>query len=113
MTAPNLQNFVGGVAAFNETVSKHNGLVVAEFGASGCPGCRRVRQLLPSPAKDNTDVLFLNVEIDDQAELREHFQISSVPLLAYFKLQDGGVKQLDQVIGAQIPQIKAKIAALK
>jgi thiol-disulfide isomerase/thioredoxin len=108
MTAPNLQTFVGGVNAFNETVIEHKGLVVAEFGTSTCPGCRRVRQLLPSFVKNNPNILFLNVEIDNQAEIRDHFKITSVPLVGYFKLEGADVKQIDQV-----PQIKSRIASLK
>jgi hypothetical protein len=56
-------------------------------------------------------VTFLTVDVDQNRELQTHYQINSIPHLKFFRgSADGSVQELASVIGADIPQIKAKLA---
>jgi thioredoxin-like negative regulator of GroEL len=58
-------------------------------------------------------VLFLIVEVDQHPELGQPFGISSVPNVKFFKGEaDGKPVEVANVLGANIPDIKAKIAQL-
>lgn len=114
-TPENLITFEGTVEEFNTKVKEHNGLVVVKFGSTTCMPCRRVRQLLPGIARDNQEVLFMNIEVDQKDEFKEPYNITSVPNIKYFKGVDESGKPIEvaSVIGADIPAIKAKVAQFK
>ena len=116
MSAPeNLKTFEGTVEQLNEEILSHDGLVVVKFGSTTCMPCRRVRQILPSIAKENPTVMFLNVEVDQEPSIAAAYEITSVPNTKFFKgkTNDGKPKEVDSVIGAQIPQLKQKVAEHK
>lgn len=113
MSAPaNIHSFEGGVDELNAAILSHEGLVVVKFGSTTCMPCRRVRQVLPGIAKENPEVAFYNVEVDQNQGIAEAFGITSVPHTVFFrgKNEDGTPKAVDKVLGAQIPQIKQKVA---
>lgn len=111
----NLIDFKGTLNELYAAIKSHPGLSVVKYGSTTCMPCKRVRQLLPGMARDNEDVKFYNVEIDQQPEIKEALGISSVPYTVFYKGvgEDGNPAALGNVMGAQIPQIKGKIAELK
>lgn len=104
----NLIEFTGTVDELKTTISGHNGLVVVKFGSTTCLPCKRVKMLLPGMAKDFPQVLFINAEVDLDPEraLAKEYNITSVPNIQFFK--EGNL--VDNVLGAAIPAIKAKLA---
>jgi hypothetical protein len=75
--------------------------------------CRRVRQIFPTLAQNNPTVQFLVLEVDKNDAVKSEFRISTVPDLRFYKgADDGKPTQVGQVIGAQVPEIKGKIASL-
>ena len=116
MTTPeNLKYFDGSVEELILEINLHEGLTVVKFGSSTCMPCRRIKQLLPGFATNNPTVLFIDYEVDKHQDAAEKFNISSVPDTKFFKGKDeqGNPVIVDSVIGAQVPQIKAKIEQYK
>ncbi|OHS94450.1 Thioredoxin family protein [Tritrichomonas foetus] len=114
----NLITFEGTVDELYQKIGGHEGPVVVKFGSTTCMPCKRLKQLLPSMARENASTLFLNVEIDQQADPKSYkdaFGITSVPNVFYFKGKDaeGKPQNLGNIVGLQIPQIKAKIAEIQ
>jgi thioredoxin 1 len=107
----NVRVYEGDLDGLYKAISDRPGLVVVEFASTTCMPCRRVRQLIPGFAQENPSVFFLIVEVDQHPELGQPFSISSVPNVKFFKGQTAGKPtEVDCVVGANIPDIKAKIA---
>jgi thioredoxin 1 len=68
-----------------ETVINENAIVVIDFWAEWCAPCRQFAKVYESVASQTPDVLFTKVNIEDEAELAEAFQIRSIPHLMVFK----------------------------
>lgn len=72
--------------------------VVVDFYATWCPPCRMLAPVLEGLAAEFGDrVRFVKVNIDEEAQLAQTAQISSVPTLLF--LQEGQV--VDRLSGAQ------------
>lgn len=109
----NIIDFKGGFEDLKAAVNKASGLVVVDFYAPWCPGCRRLGQLLPGIAGGHEDVQFLKVDVDENAELKTHYGITSIPVVKFVKGAGGDIQELATVQGANIPEIKSKIDQLK
>lgn len=107
---PNLEKFSGSYQEFCQCINAAQKLVVVDFSAEWCPPCRRLGEVLPSIAESNPHVQFLKIDIDESRDVSNHYSVSSIPHIKFLKAgQDGQVQELASVIGADIPQIKAKI----
>jgi thioredoxin 1 len=110
---PNLSTFEGTPADLSAKITGHTGLTVVEFGTTTCMPCRRVRQLLPTFAKDNPTIQFIVVEVDKNDSIKTEFHVTTVPDIRYFKgSAEGKPTQVGQVVGVNVPEIKSKIASL-
>ena len=75
-------------AEFNQTIES-SPLVLAKFGAPWCGPCREVdRELgkLAAVAGEEVDVVLVNV--DDEPELADKYEIRSIPRIMLFKNGD-------------------------
>ena len=90
---------------FEQQVLKSEVPVVVDFLAPWCGPCKTVAPHLDAIATDyDGRVKVVKVNIDDEREVAEKYDIRSIPTLLFFK--DG--KVVDQVVGA-VP--KSNIAA--
>ena len=106
----NLISFSGNFENLIQQVTSSQGLVVVDFYADWCPPCRRLRDALPQIAREHPKVTFLKVDIDESRDLANHYGVSSIPNLKFFKAGQGNqMQELGSVTGADIPQIKSKI----
>ncbi len=84
-------------ANFDAEVSKSNVPILVDFWAVWCGPCKMVAPAVAKLAENHVGKLKVGkVNVDEQPELAEKFNISSIPTLALFK--DG--KVVNQRIGA-------------
>ncbi len=82
---------------FAKEVLKNKKPVLVDFNAEWCPPCQALHPILEELAEERDDFQIVTVDIDDNEELAEEYQVSSIPCLIAFK--DGG--EIDRRIGLQ------------
>jgi len=68
---------------FEKEVKK--GLVLVDFWAPWCGPCRVVAPVLDALSQEMKEVKFCKVNVDEQPELSEKFEVSSIPTIVLFK----------------------------
>lgn len=79
----------------NEFKAETQGIALVDFYADWCGPCRMVSPIVEELANSMTDVNFLKVNVDDDAEIANLFGIRSIPTLVLFKSGE----EVDRVIG--------------
>ena len=85
----------GTVKNFEEEVLKSDKPVLVDFNAAWCGPCRMLAPILHEVAEEREDVKVVSVNIDDEDELAEEYEISSIPCLVLIK----NGKEADRSIG--------------
>ena len=80
---------------FIDEVLKEDKIVLADFNASWCGPCRMLTPILQELAEESDEYKIVSINIDDEEELREKYNVSSIPCLVVFK--DG--KEIKRSIG--------------
>ncbi len=68
---------------FNELIK--NGTVVIDFFADWCGPCKMLSPVIEEVSKEYPDIEFAKVNVDDNMDLAEQFQIMSIPQVYMFK----------------------------
>lgn len=63
---------------FDQVIAE-NKLLFIDFWAEWCAPCKAFAKIIKKVAKDYPDITFGSINIDEQKELTEEFQIMSVP----------------------------------
>lgn len=74
--------FLKNVAEFDEAIKKPK--VVLDFTATWCPPCKRIAPVFEKLAKDNPEIEFYKVDVDDAADVAEKCEIQSMPTFKFF-----------------------------
>lgn len=80
---------------FKNLVIENEGLKLVDFYADWCGPCRMLGPVLEDLSQDINDVEFFKINVDNDGELAQAYQVSSIPTLILFK--DG--KLVDKKIG--------------
>jgi len=81
-----------------------------DFSASWCGPCKRIGPLIESFAEQYaTSVQILAVDVDEQEDIANHFQITSIPTFVFY--QKG--QEIDRIVGANPSSIENKINVYK
>ena len=72
-------------ADFEEVVLKSEKPVLVDFNATWCGPCRMLKPVLEQVAAERADVTVVGVDIDENDELAEEYEVYSIPCLVLFK----------------------------
>ena len=72
-------------ADFEEVVLKSGKPVLVDFNATWCGPCRMLKPVLEQVAAERADVTVVGVDIDENDELAEEYEVFSIPCLVLFK----------------------------
>ena len=64
---------------------KNNETVVVDFWATWCGPCRALGPIVENVSEKHSNVCFAKVDVDDNPELCQKFNITSIPFVAKFK----------------------------
>jgi thioredoxin 1 len=96
-------------AQLDEAIAS-NDKVVVDFYAPWCGPCKMLTPLLETMSKENNDVAFFKVNVDENAELSAEYGIQSIPHVFLMK----GGKTMEQFKGIQPkPKINEMINNLR
>ncbi len=89
---------------FENEVLKSDKPVIADFNAEWCGPCKVLGPILNELSDERDDIKIVSVNIDDEDELADDFDITSIPCLVVFKNgeevnRNVGLINKDQVIG--------------
>lgn len=112
------------IQEFHDVVDQ-NDIVFLDFWAAWCGPCRMFAPVFEKASEQHPDIVFGQIDTEDQRELSAAFHISSIPTLMVFRegvlvfSQPGalGAPQLDQLIagvrGLDMDTVRAQVAAQK
>jgi thioredoxin 1 len=86
----------------NELANAGEKLVVVDFFATWCGPCKRIAPIIQKMSEENTNVVFLKVDVDEVSDLAAELQISAMPTFYFYKK---GTKVAD-VVGASEAKIR-------
>lgn len=70
---------------FNNEVLNSNETVLIDFWANWCGPCRMLSPIVDEIAEETTGVKICKVNVDEEPELSQAFQVMSIPMLAVVK----------------------------
>jgi len=70
---------------FDREVTKSERIVIVDFWAEWCAPCHMMGVVLDGVEKESADVKICKVNIEEQAELAQRFQIMAIPTLLIVK----------------------------
>ena len=82
-------------ANFDEVVMKSDVPVLVDFNAGWYGPCRAMKPMLDELAEGNTAYKIVSIDIDDQDELADEYDVSSIPCLVVFK----GGEEVNRSVG--------------
>lgn len=70
---------------FEREVLNSDKTVIIDFWASWCNPCRMLAPIFEAAAAEAENVKFCKVNVDEQSELAQRFEIMSIPTMIVFK----------------------------
>ena len=80
---------------FESEVLKSEKPVLVDFNAAWCGPCRAMKPMLDELAEGNTAYKIVSIDIDDEDELADEYDVSSIPCLVVFK----GGEEVNRSVG--------------
>ncbi len=70
---------------FENEVLNSEKKVLADFNADWCGPCQMLKPIIEEIADSNDDIKVVSINIDDEDELSEEYNVSSIPCLVLFE----------------------------
>ena len=80
---------------FETEVINSDKKVLIDFYADWCGPCKRLSPIVDKVAKENTDVKFVRIDVDNNKELANRYNVSSIPTLVV--IENG--KEINRSVG--------------
>jgi thioredoxin-like negative regulator of GroEL len=93
---------------YNNIIS-NNEKVIVVFSAGFCKPCKEIYPYIEELAEQNTDIIFIKVDIEDGCDISEQSNIQSIPHFKFFKSS----KELISFSGANKQSLQDSIKKLK
>jgi len=84
-------------------------LVVIDFFATWCGPCKMISPKVEELAKENPDVVFLKVDIDECDDIATEYEVQSMPTFIFIK----NSAKIDGFSGANYEKLKETVQKLK
>ena len=75
----------GSELNFEELVLKNEGVVLVDFWAKWCGPCKMIAPVVEEISNEVTDAKFIKVDVDENENLANKYDIMSIPTLVVFK----------------------------
>ncbi len=82
-------------ADFEALVLKADRPVLVDFNATWCGPCRMLKPILDEVAAERPDVDVFGVDVDENMDLAEEYEVFSIPCMVLFK----GGREIDRSVG--------------
>ncbi len=69
---------------FENEVLNSTTKVLVDFNADWCGPCKMLKPIIDELAEEKTDIKIVSINIDDEDELSEEYNVSSIPCLVLF-----------------------------
>lgn len=70
---------------FRKEVMEYEGTALVDFWASWCGPCKMVGPIIEEIADERTDVKVCKVNVDEQPDIADKYNVMSIPTLIVFK----------------------------
>ena len=81
---------------FDTEVLQSGSIAVVDFWAVWCGPCRQMAPIVETISNEMTEIKFYKLNIDENQEIAQKYQVSSIPTLILYK----GGEAKDRLIGA-------------
>ncbi|XP_034532154.1 thioredoxin-like isoform X2 [Notolabrus celidotus] len=89
-----------------KSILKESGgkLVVVDFTATWCGPCQRIGPIFEALSKkpENSNVVFLKVDVDDASEVAQECKVNSMPTFQFYK----NGEKIEEFSGADGPKLE-------
>ncbi|MGG7057159.1 thioredoxin [Clostridium nigeriense] len=93
---------------FSEVVLNFEGVVLVDFWATWCGPCKMIAPVVEEVSNEVSNARFVKVDVDENENLANKYQISSIPTLMIFK----NGTPVDTLVGF-MPKDSLKAAVVK
>lgn len=93
---------------FESVVLNSDKAVLVDFWASWCGPCRMVLPLLEEIAQERADILVAKINVDEEPELAEQYEVTTIPTLMVFRGGEVVVRKSGALSKAQLLAMSEK-----